>query len=72
VEIAPEIVGKFRAGDIRHCYADAGRARDLLGFAPSVDFAAGIAELADWVRDQTASDLVAQAQRELELRGLAR
>lgn len=72
LEIAPEIVGKFRAGDIRHCYSDSSRARDLLGFAPQVTFSQGIRELTGWVREQTASDMVAQAQRELELRGLAR
>ena len=34
VDLEPQIVNKFRAGDIRHCYADITLARELLGFAP--------------------------------------
>src|SRR5438067_10732800 len=29
-----QILGKFRAGDIRHCFADTTRIRDLLGYQP--------------------------------------
>lgn len=72
LDIVPEIAHKFRAGDIRHCFADIARARRLLGFAPQVPFAEGIGELVEWVRSQTAVDHVAQATRELEMRGLAR
>jgi dTDP-L-rhamnose 4-epimerase len=31
-EIGPELAGKFRAGDIRHCFADVTLAREALGF----------------------------------------
>lgn len=72
LDVAPEVVGKFRAGDIRHCFADITKARDLLGFTPTVAFRDGIRELTGWVRAQEAADMVAQAQRELESRGLAR
>lgn len=34
--IKPEIVGKYREGDIRHCVADITRARALLGYEPHV------------------------------------
>lgn len=69
-EIPPMITGTYRVGDIRHCFADIRRAKDLLGYEPSVDFAAGLDELATWLERQTAEDRVAQASAELEARGL--
>jgi dTDP-L-rhamnose 4-epimerase len=72
VEINPEVVSKFRAGDIRHCYADIAKARSLLGFEPGVKFEDGIAELTQWVRDQTASDRTGAANAQLEHRRLTR
>ncbi|HVE54503.1 MAG TPA: SDR family NAD(P)-dependent oxidoreductase, partial [Ramlibacter sp.] len=32
--IEPQILGKYRVGDIRHCYADIGKAARMLGFTP--------------------------------------
>ncbi len=72
VEIEPEISGTARAGDIRHCYADMTRAEQLLDFAPSVPFAAGVGELVTWVSEQTADDMVDRAREELTSRGLVR
>jgi dTDP-L-rhamnose 4-epimerase len=68
--IVPEITGKARAGDIRHCIPDIGLARRELGYAPGMDFVEGLAELAEWVARQQAEDRVQQARRELEARGL--
>lgn len=42
---APRVTGEHRLGDVRHVFADASRARDVLGFAAREDFAAGMAEL---------------------------
>jgi dTDP-L-rhamnose 4-epimerase len=69
--IEPEITGQYRAGDIRHCFADISNARRLLGYTPSVTLEQGLAELADWLRGQTAEDRVEEAARELMVRGLA-
>lgn len=69
-DLVPEVTGKMRAGDIRHCIADISAARRLLGFEPRTDFTAGIAELAEWVGSQTAQDRVPHARDELERRGL--
>ena len=69
-EIAPEIVGKARIGDIRHCFCDTTLAAERLGFTARQDFGAGLAELAEWVAQQTAQDRVAQMRSELEARGL--
>ena len=69
-ELTPEITQKSRAGDIRHNVPDLGKARRELGYAPAKDFGEGLAELAEWVARQDAEDRVAEARRELEMRGL--
>jgi dTDP-L-rhamnose 4-epimerase len=69
-DIAPEIVGKARIGDIRHCFCDTSLAAQDLGFEARQDFVEGLAELAEWVGQQTAEDRVSQARAELEKRGL--
>jgi dTDP-L-rhamnose 4-epimerase len=69
-ELAPEVTGKARIGDIRHCFADIGLARQVLGFAPRVEFAAGLAELVEWLAGQRAEDRVDAMRSELEARGL--
>ena len=52
-ELRPEITGEFRAGDIRHCFADPALARELLGFEASVRVEDGLPELVEWVAAQT-------------------
>jgi dTDP-L-rhamnose 4-epimerase len=69
-EIEPEIVGKSRTGDIRHCFCDGSKAESELGFTAEKDFEQGLAQLAEWVASQTADDRVEQARAELEARGL--
>ncbi|MBN8901946.1 MAG: NAD-dependent epimerase/dehydratase family protein [Rhodospirillales bacterium] len=69
-DIRPVLLGKARTGDIRHCFADIGAAQATLGFAPERNFGNSLAELAEWVRGQQTVDRVAEARRELEVRGL--
>lgn len=69
-EIAPEITGNYRVGDIRHCFADITLARRILGFAPRMPLQQGLIELASWLEGQVACDRVAQAREELAARGL--
>ncbi len=69
-DITPEVTEKTRVGDIRHCIPDIAKARDRLGYAPRQDFDQGLAELAEWVARQEATDRVGEARRELEARGL--
>jgi len=64
------ITRKYRAGDIRHCFADIGLAGELLGFAPRVELADGLRELAEWLAGQHASDRLEAAGQELARRGL--
>jgi dTDP-L-rhamnose 4-epimerase len=68
--IRPEIAGKYRVGDVRHCFADISLARKVLGYEPRVSFHQGLTELAEWLRGQVATDRVAEARAELEARGL--
>jgi dTDP-L-rhamnose 4-epimerase len=69
--IGPEIVGKCRVGDIRNCFADISRAKNILGYNPRVGLEEGLVELAEWLEGQTAVDRVDHAVRELNVRGLA-
>lgn len=69
-DLTPEILGRMRAGDIRHCFCDTREASDRLGFVAREDFGVGLAELAEWVAGQTAVDRVGEARAELEARGL--
>ncbi len=68
--IEPEISGKYRVGDIRHCFADISEARAVLGYQPAVTMEDGLVELSEWLADQAAVDRVAEASRELSSRGL--
>ena len=72
VEIEPEWPKQYRAGDIRHCYADPSLAREALGFEPQVSLAEGMENLLEWLEDQEAIDRVDSATRELAARGLTR
>jgi dTDP-L-rhamnose 4-epimerase len=69
-EIEPELAGKFRAGDIRHCFADVTLAREALGFEAEVALEDGMAELAAWLEGQVATDRFEEAAAELTERGL--
>lgn len=72
LDIEPEIVAKYREGDIRHCVADISKAKTLLGYEPRVTLERGIPELLSWVSAQAAQDQVASATAELESRQLVR
>ena len=69
------ISGRFRAGDIRHNFADIARARLLLGWATTLGFEEGLAGFAAWVRETltdagTASSAYDASLKELEAKGL--
>ena len=71
-QIEPEIVGKYREGDIRHCVADISKARKLLGYEPKVALEDGLAELLAWLGTQKAEDKVDGATAELAARSLVK
>ena len=68
--LRPKVTGKYRVGDIRHCFADISLARARLGYAPKVSLEEGILELAAWLDGRTATDRVDTASAELAQRGL--
>ena len=71
-DVQPEIVHQYRAGDIRHCYADPSLASELLGFEAEIRFDRGMDDLLAWLETQEASDTVDAAREALVARGLAR
>jgi dTDP-L-rhamnose 4-epimerase len=70
VNLTPVVTGKYRVGDIRHCFADIEKARRGLGYQPRVAFEEGLAELAEWLAQSVARDDFMHASVELERRGL--
>jgi dTDP-L-rhamnose 4-epimerase len=69
-DIEPEITGRYRMGDIRHCFADVSLAKRLLGWEPVVTLEQGLEDLAAWLTGQTAVDHGMEARAELAARGL--
>jgi dTDP-L-rhamnose 4-epimerase len=69
-ELAPVITQKYRAGDIRHCYADLTKSRRLLGYEPQVTHEEGFRELAAWLANQQAEDKAETMLQELSTYGL--
>ncbi len=69
-DLAPELTGKARLGDIRHCFADIGLARTVLGYQPAHSLRTSLDDLLAWVAQQQAEDHVAEATQELSRRGL--
>ncbi len=64
-DIKPKILNKYRAGDIRHCFADVKKIKEELGFSPKVDFEEGMRRLVLWSEDKEAKDLLDKAKKEL-------
>ena len=69
-DIEPQITGKYRTGDIRNCFADISKAREVLGYKPLYGLEEGLAELVEWLSTQSAEDHSSVAARELAERGL--
>jgi dTDP-L-rhamnose 4-epimerase len=68
--ILPQITGKYRMGDVRHCFADITRAKSILGYVPRHDFASGLSDLVKWLDGKLPPDRTLDARAELESRGL--
>jgi dTDP-L-rhamnose 4-epimerase len=69
--VKPKIVNRYRAGDIRHCFADISHIQRL-GFLPLVSFEDGFRELIEWGKQQRAQDRTSRACLELKAKGLTR
>jgi dTDP-L-rhamnose 4-epimerase len=70
---APQVVGHYRAGDVRHCFADISLIQERLGWKPSISLEHGMEELLRWLRTQPISgSRLEQAYTELRAHGLVR
>jgi len=69
-QLRPKIVNRFRAGDVRHCYADITKIQHLLGFKPTISFEEGMQQLVEWAEKECAQDKFEFAQAELQERSL--
>jgi dTDP-L-rhamnose 4-epimerase len=70
--LPPQLLNRYRAGDIRHCIADPARARAVLGFEAQHSFEAGLPALIDWCRQETPHDGVEASLAALREKGLVR
>lgn len=71
-DVQAQVTGKYRVGDIRHCFGDISLAREVLGYEPRVTFEQGMEELVAWLREQDRPrDGVEAHAAELAARGLA-
>jgi dTDP-L-rhamnose 4-epimerase len=64
------VTGRFRVGDIRHCYADMSKAVDFVGEASTDSFARGIKDLITWARNEKGVVALDQSLAELSEHGL--
>ena len=69
-DIEPEISGRYRVGDIRHCFPDISQARKILGYEPTWDLEDGLVDLAAWLEGQLAHDCFSEMKEDLAARGL--
>ena len=71
-EVEPEVTGRYRVGDVRHCTADISRAREAIGYEPRVTLEEGMGELLDWLKAQERPQSKAgEHVADLAARGLA-
>jgi dTDP-L-rhamnose 4-epimerase len=69
-DIAAQRTQKYRAGDVRHCFADISAARKFLAYTPQVSFADGLKDLVGWLCLQQPQDRAAEAVAQLSEFGL--
>jgi len=69
-KLKPEVTYKFRKGDVRHCYGDITKIKNLLGFKPEVTLKKGLKKLMVWAEKAEAVDKFVKAEKELKKRGL--
>lgn len=65
-----KFTNQFRVGDIRDCYADLTRSREVLGYRPAVGFAEGVEELISWAKGERIEDRFSEAEDALKKRKL--
>jgi dTDP-L-rhamnose 4-epimerase len=70
IDVAPEINGEFRPGEMRHLISDTSLARSA-GYKPTVGLSEGIARYIDWIRAQSdIRDYFSEASETLKNKGI--
>jgi nucleoside-diphosphate-sugar epimerase len=70
INIAPEINGEFRPGEMRHLTSDMRLAR-FAGYEPTVDLSDGIERYINWIRAQSdIRDYFSEASKILKNKGI--
>ena len=70
IDIAPEVNGEFRPGELRHLTSDIIRIGGI-GYKPTVDLAEGIQRYIDWIRTQSdIRDYFSEAAEILRTKGI--
>jgi dTDP-L-rhamnose 4-epimerase len=71
-DLVPYVSNQFRKGDIRHCYADITKAKELMNFQASTDLKKGLVDLVEWAKkkgwgviDQFEKALIELKERQL-------
>jgi dTDP-L-rhamnose 4-epimerase len=64
--IPAKITAEFRKNDVRHCFADYSKAKEILGWEPTMTFEKGMEELVQWGEKQEAEDKFAEAENVLK------
>jgi dTDP-L-rhamnose 4-epimerase len=58
--IKPTIIGKYRVGNIRHCYSDSTKIAKAFGFSAEIPFEDGMANYIQWLAGQKSKDRQAE------------
>ena len=69
-KVSPIIEGKYRAGDIRHCFANINSIQTNLGWRPKIKFDKGLSGLVEWIKTQSLNGKKVSSVNELEKFGL--
>lgn len=68
--VAPEITGRFRKGDIRHCVADVSKIETGIGWSPKMNRSKALEELIAWGETAESADLFDEAASILQQKGV--
>jgi len=66
----PRIENRYRAGDVRHCFADISKAKRILGYNPQIEIEHGLREFVEWGQRQKSVDDSDKVYDALMKRGL--
>lgn len=69
-DIKPDVTRMVRKLDVRHCFADTGKIKKLVGWEPQTELQRGLREVVNWADKERADDKLDYALQQLAQRGL--